>query len=76
MAAMRTTIDLPDDIHQLALAMAHDRRQTLSQAVTELVRRGLGDATNFLILEKPSGLRAITLGRPITSEDVKAADDE
>ena len=72
---MRTTIDLPDDIHRLASAIAHDRRQTLSQAVVELVRRGMGDRTDFPIVEQSSGLRVITLGRPITSDDVKSADE-
>jgi hypothetical protein len=76
---MRTTVDLPEDIHKLALAIAHDRQQTLSQALADLVRRGMtGSLTGdkFPIVQEPSGLRVITFGRPITSDDVRAASED
>jgi len=38
---MRTTINLPDDLHRAAQALAHDRHQSLSRTVEELMRRGL-----------------------------------
>lgn len=42
---MRTTIDLPDDLHAQATAIAMDTRQSLSQAVAGLIRRGLSTIT-------------------------------
>ena len=39
---MRTTIDLPDDLHKQALAIARDTHRTLSETVADLIRRGLG----------------------------------
>ncbi len=40
---MRTTIDLPEDLHRQAKAIAYERDWTLSQAVSWLMRRGLGE---------------------------------
>jgi hypothetical protein len=34
---VRTTIDLPDDLHAQAVAIARDTHQTLSQAVAGLI---------------------------------------
>jgi hypothetical protein len=39
--AMRTTIDLPADLYQLTTALAHDRKQTLSQTIADVLRRAL-----------------------------------
>ncbi|MGI8625669.1 MAG: antitoxin [Geodermatophilaceae bacterium] len=39
---MRTTVDLPDDVHRLAISVARDRGTTLSEAIAELILRGLG----------------------------------
>ena len=39
--AVRTTIDLPDDLHKQAQAIARDTHRTLSETVADLVRRGL-----------------------------------
>ena len=56
-AMMRTTIDLPDDIHALARELAHQQRKTLSQVITELVRTGLG-TRNSKRRRHPRGARA------------------
>lgn len=78
---MRTTIDLPDDLHELAREMAHRRRITMSAVVAELIRRGLetpqSTETLDTRIEIPDrGLPRISLGRPITAEDVIASDEE
>lgn len=75
---MRTTIDLPDDLHQAALAMARDRRQSLSRTVAELLRRALDDrAAPPTSRDEETGLVRISLGRRVTPEDVaEALDDE
>jgi hypothetical protein len=38
---VRTTIDLPDDLHRHAQAIARDTRRALSETVTDLVRMAL-----------------------------------
>lgn len=74
---MRTTIDLPDDLHRIATSIARDQDITLSQAVASLVRRAL--ATSDAVQLDPaggSGLRFVRVGRPITSDDVRSLDDD
>jgi hypothetical protein len=74
---MRTTIDLPEDLHRQALSIARDTSRTLSETVAELVRRGLGEG-------KPSersrslktGLPVVSLGKVITTEDVRSLEDD
>lgn len=74
---MRTTIDLPDDLHQQARSLARDRGTTLSEAVAELMRRGLGQRTaNITFHRDPlTGLMVTDLGQVVTSEDVRALED-
>ncbi|MGH9118909.1 MAG: antitoxin [Acidimicrobiales bacterium] len=74
---MRTTIDLPDDLHRLMTAIANDRRQSLSQTVAEVLRRTLqSDARPSVELDPATNLPLVRLGRPITSEDVRSLEDE
>jgi hypothetical protein len=74
---MRTTIDLPDDLHRQAVAIARDTHRTLSETVAELMRRGLGSTAGAGVLTSGrTGLPTISLGRTITFEDVRALEDE
>ena len=75
---MRTTIDLPADLHALAREIAHQQRKTMSEVITECVQRGLGIAPEETvhIYTTDSGFPTILLGRPITAEDVRSLDDE
>ena len=74
---VRTTIDLPDDLHDAARSLARDRGTTLSQAVAELVRRGLGQSTGVAIERSATtGLPVIRLGRALTQDDVRSLDDD
>lgn len=76
---MRTTVDLPDDLHQLALSLSRDRRQSLSTVVADLMRRGLH--AGQLTKDADSGIRNVDGfpvlygGRPTTFDDVRALDD-
>lgn len=36
---MRTTVNLPDDVYEVARAIAHARRISLGDAIAELVRQ-------------------------------------
>ncbi|MGH8965425.1 MAG: antitoxin [Actinomycetes bacterium] len=73
---MRTTIDLPDELHRQALAIARDTSRTLSEIVAELVRRGLGEgSTASMSRSTRTGLPVVTLGKVLTAEDVRSLDD-
>jgi Arc/MetJ family transcription regulator len=74
---MRTTIDLPEDLHAQALAIARDTHQSLSQAVAGLIRRGLGSGTSREIATSTrTGLPVAHLGKTITTEDVRRLEDD
>lgn len=75
---MRTTIDLPPDLHRAALLIARDRRQTLSRTVSDLLRLAL--AGNFrgsvVEMDQETGLPLVRLGRRVTADDVLSAQDD
>ncbi len=81
-ALMRTTIDLPEDLHQIALALARDTGRSLSQAVALLMRRGLAEhprvaeSAAAYVIDAATGLPRVQSSRPVTSEDVRATEDE
>jgi hypothetical protein len=77
MRAMRTTINLPEDLHRIAKAIAHDEGLSLSEAVVTLLRRALGSSDGRVErVDVRGALPTIRIGRPITSEDVRAIDDD
>jgi hypothetical protein len=74
---MRTTIDIPDDLHAQAAAIARDTHQSLSQTVAGLIRRGLGSGSpGEVAISARTGLPVAHLGRTITSDDVRRLEDE
>jgi hypothetical protein len=76
-AAVRTTIDLPPDLHRLTTAIARSRKQTLSQTIGDILRRSLlSDDGPEVSQDAATGLPVVRLGRPITSDDVAALDDD
>ena len=80
-ALMRTTIDLPEDLHRIVTSLATHRRSSLSQTAADLIRRGLAlpgraaDAPAFTT-SAATGLPVLHLSRPITPDDVRALEDE
>ena len=73
---MRTTIDLPDDLHRQAMSIARDTSRTFSETVADLLRRALGFGEPHEVFRSPStGLPVIRLGVPITTDDVRALED-
>jgi hypothetical protein len=72
---MRTTIDLPDDLHELARQLAHDGNRSMSEVISELIRLGLRPSGS-----KPEvsarGMPLVSVGRPVTADDVRALDDD
>jgi hypothetical protein len=68
---------LPEDLHQRVRAIARDTSRTFSETATELMRRGLSRERPIVVRRsKVTGLPVVDLGIVITTEDVKALDDE
>lgn len=76
---MRTTVDLPPAVHRRARELAARRGTSLSSVVAELVVRGLGQLDDPVVVstDPVSGFPVITIGCPVTADDVaRAIDDE
>ena len=80
---MRTTIDLPEDLHRIATSLAHHTGRSLGQTVAELMRRGLAadvgrvaDVQAAYVVHPHTGLPVVASRQPVTDDDVKALDDE
>ena len=74
---MRTTIDLPDDLHRQAMSIARDTSRTFSDTVAELVRRALSQTGAVEVSRSArTGLPVVHLGTVVTTDDVRALDDE
>lgn len=74
---MRTTIDLPADLHARALSIARDTSRSLSETVADLLRRGLdGPGRVDLDSEPDTGLPVIRVGRVVTTEEVRSLEDD
>jgi hypothetical protein len=78
---MRTTIDLPDDLHTIASQLAHSQRSTVSKVVADLMRRALDAPSDQpigkIVYHPVTGLPTIRLGGgPITPEMVREMQDD
>lgn len=74
---MRTTVDLPEDLHRQAMSIARDRGETLSQTIATLMRRALGEGQPVEIIRHPTtGLPIVRMGMAVTVDDVRALDDD
>jgi len=81
---MRTTIDLPADLHDAVTSIASHARKSMNQTVAELIRRGLAHpplaaevaANPGLGIDQSTGLPVIRSPRPVTAENVRALEDE
>ena len=75
---VRTTIDLPEDLHRLTTAIARDAGTSLSETVTKLLRSALTQPGPVRVrTDEQTGLRVISLGGGVvTSEDVRSLDDD
>lgn len=77
---MRTTVDLPENLHRIALGIARHTGRSLSEAVVDLMRRGLEAGTSSSAgkpfeIHPATGLPVARSNRPITADDVKAVED-
>lgn len=78
MRPVRTTVDLPAEVHQRAKQIARERRQSLSAVLTDLTLRGLASYDEPVVVrtDPVSGLPSVALGRRLTAGDVDEALDE
>lgn len=75
--AVRTTIDLPEDIHRVAAAIARDSNSSLSDTVTRLLRSALATPGPVRVsASRRTGLQVASLGRVVTSDEVRSLDDD
>lgn len=72
---MRTTIDLPDDLHELARQLAHDANRSLSDVVAELIRLGLRSGRPEVTRSR-RGMPLVSIGRPVTAKDIRSLEDD
>ncbi len=72
---VRTTIDLPDDLHELARQLAHEGNRSMSEVIAELIRLGLRQGRSEPTSSR-RGMPLVSVGRPVTAEDVRSLDDE
>jgi predicted transcriptional regulator len=74
---MRTTIDLPDDLHDLARQLAHDGNRSMSEVIAELIRLGLRRGVPVpAVATSVRGMPQLSVGRTVTAEDVRSLDDD
>lgn len=74
---MRTTVDLPEDIHRVAVAIARDSGSSLSDTVTRLLRAALAAPGPIRVTTSTrTGLRVASIGHVVTRDDVRSLEDD
>ncbi len=74
---MRTTIDLPDAKHRQLKAISEKRAISLGQLISELTDialegRGAPAPATTLMASQQTGLLTLSVGRPISSDEVSS----
>jgi predicted CopG family antitoxin len=72
---VRPTIDLPDDLHELARQLAHEGNRSMSEVIAELIRPGLRRGPSEVSTSR-RGMPLLSVDRPVTAEDVRSLDDD
>jgi predicted transcriptional regulator len=69
-----TTIDLPDDLHEVVHRLAREGDRSIDDVIATLIRRGLRrDALEPAAARR--GLPQISVRRAVSAEDVRSSDD-
>jgi hypothetical protein len=74
---MRTTVDIEDDVLEIAKSMARHQDQSLGKAISDLIRKGIEPIHQRG--QKRNGLRVIVRrsdAKPVTLEVVNKLRDE
>lgn len=75
-AIVRTTLDIPDEPYYLAKAIARDRNSSLGRVVGDLILQAARGEKGAGIEMSDYGFPTFRCTRPVTTEDVKALEDE
>ena len=73
---VRTTLDIPDEPYFIAKAIARDRNRSLGRVIGDLILQAAHGANGATIQMSDYGFPTFRCTRPVTSEDVKALDDD
>jgi len=75
---MRTTLTIDDELLAAARSLARDKSESVGEAVSELIRRGLSATPRVRRAARGSGFPVFSVqpgAHPITLEDVRRAED-
>ena len=73
---VRTTLDISDEAYYLAKAIARDQNRSLGREVGDLILQSSKGAKGSAIKMSDYGFPTFRCARPVTTEDVKALNDE
>jgi hypothetical protein len=73
---VRTTLDIPDEAYYIARAIARDQNHSLGRVVGDLILRSAKGAQGPPLKMSDYGFPIFRCSRLVTTEDVKALDDE
>lgn len=73
---MRTTLDISDEAYFIAKAIARDQNRSLGRVVGDLILQSTKAAQDPSIKMSDYGFPTFRCARPVSTEDVKALDDE
>lgn len=73
---VRTTLDISDEAYYIAKAIARDQNRSLGRVVGDLILQSSKGAKGASIKMSDYGFPTFRCARPVTSDDVKAIDDE
>ena len=73
---VRTTLDISDKAYYIAKAIARDQNRSLGRVVGDLILQSAKGAKGASIQMSDYGFPTFRCSRPVTTDDVKALDDE
>jgi hypothetical protein len=73
---VRTTLDISDEAYYIAKAIARDQNRSLGRVVGDLILQSSKGEKGSSIKMSDYGFPTFRCTRPVTTEDVKALDDE
>ena len=73
---MRTTLEIPDEAYFLAKAISRDQNRSLGRVIGDLILQSAKNAKGATITTSDYGFPTFHCVRPVTTEDVRALDDE
>ncbi len=73
---VRTTLDISDEAYYLAKAIARDQNRSLGRVVGDLILQSVKNSSGASIRMSDYGFPTFRCARPVSTEDVKALDDE